>query len=169
MNENLIPISTLFIGINGFIAFALSYIVVLERTKIRVWHGESKTDVNLQADYLEQPNAWAAFFEKITQKLVVTKTEDDGVLQRKVRAYGNFSEYIPLGLIFILALELMNSPTWLVWFLGTALTLARISHAWGLITTYSPSLARAFGFFITWLVYLIGASACVYYGVVFML
>ncbi|MEM7555099.1 MAG: MAPEG family protein [Cyanobacteria bacterium P01_A01_bin.84] len=115
-------------------------------------------------EYLKNPNAWAVFFDNLTQKLVVTKTEDDGVLQRKVRAHGNFSEYVPLGLLFILALELMNSQTWLIWLLGSSLTLARISHGWGVIATYGPSLRRALGFFLTWFVYLIGASACVYYS-----
>ena len=165
MNENIIPISTLFIGLNGFIAFALSYITAMERTKTRIWHGESKAHISIQSDYLENPNAWAAFFENLTQKFVVTKTQDDGVLQRKVRAHSNFSEYVPLGLLFVLALELMNSQAWLIWLLGSSLTLARISHAWGLITTYGPSPARAFGFFLTWFVYLVGASACVYYSV----
>lgn len=168
MNENIIPVSTLFIGINGFIAFALSYIAAMERTKTRIWHGESKADVNLQPDYLEKPNAWAAFFENLTQKLVVTKAQDDGVLQRKVRAHGNFSEYVPLGLLFIMALELMNSQTWLIWLLGSCLTLARISHAWGLIAIYGPSPTRGFGFFLTWFVYIVGASACVYYGISFL-
>jgi uncharacterized protein len=164
MNANAIPISTFFIGINGFIAFGLSYIVAMERTKTRVWHGESKTDVVMQPNYLENPNAWAAFFENLTQKLTVTKTEDDGILQRKVRAYGNFTEYVPLGLLFVLALELMRSPSWLLWLLGSTLTIARIVHAWGLITTYGPSPRRAIGFFLTWFVYLVGASFCIYYG-----
>ena len=56
MNSNPIPISTLFIGLNGFIAFALSYIVVMERTSTRVWHGESKEDVAMQPNYLEKPS-----------------------------------------------------------------------------------------------------------------
>ncbi len=53
MNNNIIPISTIFVGINGFIAFGLSYIVAIERTKTRIWHGESKQDVTVQSDYLE--------------------------------------------------------------------------------------------------------------------
>jgi uncharacterized membrane protein YecN with MAPEG domain len=164
MDVNVIPISTLFIGLNGLIAFELSYIVAMERTKTRVWHGESKADVVMQPNYLEKPNTWAAFFENITQKLTVTKIEDDGILQRKVRAYGNFIEYVPIGLLFILALELMRSQSWLLWLLGCTLTIARIVHAWGLITTYGPSPKRAIGFFLTWFVYLVGASACIYYG-----
>ncbi|MGD1913061.1 MAG: MAPEG family protein [Rivularia sp. (in: cyanobacteria)] len=164
MNENLIPISTLFVGINGFIAFVLSYIVAMERTKRRVWHGESQEDVIVQPNYLEKPNTWAAFVENLTQKLVESKAKDDGILQRKVRAHGNFSEYMPLGLVFIVALELMNSASFLIWFLGSCLTIARIAHAWGLIKIYGPSPGRAFGFFLTWFVYLIGAGACVFYG-----
>ena len=162
---SLIPISTLFIGLHGLIAFALSYIVVMERTSIRVWHGESKADVSNQPNYLENLGKWAAFIESYTQKSVTTKTSDDGLLQRKVRAYGNFTEYVPLALLFILALELMHSPIWLLWLLGSALTVGRIAHAWGLIKTYGPSPGRAIGFFLTWFVYIIGAGACIYYGV----
>ncbi|MFB2919843.1 MAPEG family protein [Aerosakkonema funiforme] len=46
------------------------------------------------------------------------------------------------------------------------LTVGRIAHAWGLIKTYGPSPGRAIGFFLTWFVYIIGASACIYYGIV---
>jgi uncharacterized membrane protein YecN with MAPEG domain len=164
-----IPISTLFVGLNGLIAFALSYIVVIERTRTRIWHGGSETEVVYQPNYLERPNAWAAFIESYTQKSVITKTADDGVLQRKVRAYGNFTEYVPLGLLFITTLELMHSSSWMLWLLGSALTIGRLAHAWGLITTYGPSLGRAVGFFLTWLVYIVGAGACIYYSIVELL
>jgi len=164
--NNPVPISTLFVGIIGFIAFALSYIVVMERTSVRVWHGESKADVSNQPNYLENPGRWAAFVERYAQKSVAVKTSDDGLLQRKVRAFGNFVEYVPLALLFIVMLECMNSPIWLLWFLGSALTVGRIAHAWGVIKTYGPSPGRAIGFFLTWLVYLVGAGACVYYGAI---
>jgi hypothetical protein len=100
----------------------------------------------------------------MSQRLLTSKAIDEGALQRQVRAHGNFVEYVPLGLLFILALELMHSQTWLVWLLGGTLTVARIVYAYGVITTYGPSVGRAIGFFLTWFVYLIGASACVYYG-----
>jgi uncharacterized protein len=163
--NNFIPVSTLFMGLNGAIAFALSYIVVMERMSIRVWHGESKVDVSNQPNYLDKPSQWVVFVENFTQKAIVAKVGDDGILQRKVRAYGNFMEYVPMALMFILALELMNSQTWLLWVLGIALTIGRIAHAYGIIKTYGPSPGRAVGFFLTWFVYLLGASACVYYGV----
>ncbi|MBD1867109.1 MAPEG family protein [Leptolyngbya sp. FACHB-671] len=156
-----IPISTFFVGLNGFIAFALSYIVVMERTRTRIWHGETEAALINQPNYLERPNKWAAFVENCTQKSLLTKA-DDGILQRKVRAYGNFTEYVPLGLLFIITLELMHSSPWILWLIGSALTIGRVAHAWGLITTYGPSPSRAVGFFLTWFVYIVGAAACIY-------
>ena len=167
--NNSLPISTLFAGIFGFMAIALSYIVVIERTRNRVWHGESRVDASNEPNYLEKPGKWASFIENYTQKSVETKSEDDGILQRKVRAFGNFMEYVPLALLLILLLELIDSPAWLLWFLGIALIIARIAHAWGVITIYGPSPYRALGFFLTWFVYLLSATACTYYGVMVVL
>ena len=147
--NNFLPISTLFGGILGLGAIALSYIVVMERTRNRVWHGESSADVSNQPNYLEKPGKWAAFLESYTQKFVTTKSDDDGILQRKVRAFSNFTEYVPLALLLILMLELINAPTGLLWLLGIVLTFGRIAHAWGVITTYGPSPLRATGFFLT--------------------
>lgn len=163
MNENAIPISTLLIGLNGLIAFVLSYIAAVERTRTRVWHGESKEDVAMQPDPLVNPTAWVSTVESWSQRLSANKPNDDGVLQRKVRAHGNFAEYVPLGLLFIIAIELMQQ-TWLVWLLGGVLTVARFAHAYGVINTYGPSLGRAIGFFLTWFVYVVGSLVCVYYG-----
>ncbi|NJM72272.1 MAG: glutathione S-transferase [Scytonema sp. RU_4_4] len=161
----MIPISTLFIGLNGLVALALTYIVVMERTSTRVWHGESKEDVAIQPDPLKNPNVVTVTVEKLATKIIPNKVEDYGALQRKVRAHGNFAEYVPLGLLFIIALELMHSPNWLIWLEGSVLTIARIAHAWGLIKTYGPSPGRAIGFFLTLFVYIVGSLACVYYGI----
>jgi len=98
--------------------------------------------------------------------LIATKSADDSVLQRKVRAYGNFIESVLLALMFIVALELMQAQTWLLWMLGSSLAIARVAHAWGVINTYGPSPGRAIGFFLTGFVYLVGAGACIYYGIV---
>ncbi|KAM3113695.1 MAPEG family protein [Phormidesmis sp. 146-33] len=160
----MIPISTLFIGLNGLVALALSYIVVMERTSTRVWHGESQKDTTTQPDYLENPGQWAAFVEQMAQKTVVTKSIDDGLLQRKVRAHANFIEYVPIALLFLIALEFMKAAPWLIWMLGGILTIARIVYAWGVIQTYGPSPGRAIGFFGTWFVYVIGSLACLYYS-----
>lgn len=158
------PISTLFIGLNGLVAFVLSYIVASERVKTRVWHGESKEDVVMQPDPLANPSPWVLTIEQLTQRQLKKGDLDIGALQRKVRAHGNFAEYVPHGLLLIIVLELMQSPTWLIWLLGSTLTIARMTHAYGLITHYGPSLSRATGFFLTWFVYIIGSITCFYYG-----
>jgi uncharacterized protein len=160
----LIPISTLFIGCHGLLALGLSYQVVIERTRTRVWHGSNTGDVASQPDYLKQPNAWAALIEKLTQQTIKTKESDDGVLQRTIRAHGNFIEYVPLGLLFLVALEFMQASAAMLWLLGATLLVSRICHAWGVIETYGPSPKRAIGFFGTWFVYILGSAACLYYS-----
>lgn len=164
MMTNLVPISTLFIGLNGLIAFVLSYIAASERVKTRVWHGESTKDVMMQVDPLVNPSPWVLAIERLTQQKLQKSEMDPGALQRKVRAHGNFAEYVPHGLLFIVVLEMMQAQGWVVWLLGGTLTIARIAHAYGLITKYGPSISRAIGFFLTWFVYIIGSIACLYYG-----
>lgn len=165
--STLIPISTFFIGCHGLLALGLSYQVVMERSRTRIWHGASDADVASQPDYLKHPNAWAAFVEKQLQTFVVRKTTDDGMLQRTMRAHGNFIEYVPIGLLFLVALELMQAPVGLIWMLGATLIVSRMAHAWGVIQVYGPSPARAIGFFGTWLVYIVGSVACLYYSLQF--
>ncbi|PSB05888.1 glutathione S-transferase [filamentous cyanobacterium CCP1] len=164
MNASLVPISTLFIGLNGLIAFVLSYIAASERVKASVWHGESKEDVVMQSDPLSNPSPWVLIVERLSQQQRQKSEIDAGALQRKVRAHGNFAEYVPQALLLIVALELMQAQAWLIWLLGSVLTIARIAHAYGLITVYGPSIARATGFFLTWFVYIVGSMACLYYG-----
>lgn len=118
----------------------------------------------MQPDPLVNPTAWVSTVESYSQKLSKTETPAQGILLRKVRAHGNFAEYVPLGLLFIIVLELMHAPILLLWLLGGTLTVARIVYAWGVIRTYGPSVSRAIGFLGTWFVYVVGASACVYYG-----
>ncbi len=58
-------------------------------------------------------------------------TPDDAAvnrLRRAVRAQGNASEYIPLGLIMVLILEIQGAPYWLVHVFGLALLVGRIGH-----------------------------------------
>ncbi|MGJ3247346.1 MAG: MAPEG family protein [Elainellaceae cyanobacterium] len=43
-----------------------------------------------------------------------------------MRAYGNFTEYVPLGLLFVITLELMGAVPWLIWLSGCTLTIGRI-------------------------------------------
>lgn len=53
-------------------------------------------------------------------------------LDKAIRAHGNFSEYVPLGLILMGCLELNYAPWGLVTLLGITLTVGRIFHALGI-------------------------------------
>ncbi|MFM2029010.1 MAG: hypothetical protein RL517_201 [Pseudomonadota bacterium] len=53
-------------------------------------------------------------------------------LERAIRAQGNFSEYVPLGLILIACLELNGAPWWLVAAPGLSLIIGRLIHAKGI-------------------------------------
>ncbi|XPM53321.2 MAG: MAPEG family protein [Leptolyngbya sp. IPPAS B-1204] len=125
MNASLVPISTFFIGLNGLIAFVLSYIAASERVKASVWHGESKEDVVMQSDPLSNPSPWVLIVERLSQQQRQKSEIDAGALQRKVRAHGNFAEYVPQALLLIVVLELMQAQAWLIWLLGGVLTCNR--------------------------------------------
>ena len=53
-------------------------------------------------------------------------------LERAIRAQGNFTEYVPFGIILIACLELNGAPWWLVAIPGIALIIGRLIHAKGI-------------------------------------
>jgi uncharacterized protein len=165
MSNPAVPISACLIGTHALLALVLSYQVALARTQTRVWHGSTRQEALCQPDYLAQPNGWAGFVERQTVAQFTPSGLEDDRLQRTVRAHGNLMEYLPLGLLLILVLELMQAPASLLWSLGGLLLVARLAHAWGVIQTYGPSVGRAIGFFGTSLMYLVGSGFCLYIGV----
>ena len=53
-------------------------------------------------------------------------------LERAIRAQGNFTEYVPFGIILIACLELNAAPGWLVAIPGITLIIGRLIHAVGI-------------------------------------
>ena len=53
------------------------------------------------------------------------------VLERAIRAHGNFAEYVPLALILLACLEFNRAPSAAVWPLGLLLLAGRVIHAVG--------------------------------------
>ncbi len=49
-------------------------------------------------------------------------------LRRAVRAHGNASEYIPLGVIMLILLDVQGAPFWLVHVFGVMLVAGRVGH-----------------------------------------
>ena len=90
-------------------------------------------------------------------------------LLQAIRAHGALIEYVPLCLIMIGLLEFAHAPRWLVHGLGILLVLARLLHAQGLLSANpGPSFGRGSGAGLQYLVLLVGAVACTYYGVIWL-
>jgi uncharacterized protein len=51
------------------------------------------------------------------------------MLERAVRMHGNFSEYVPLGLLLLLVLELQRFQPWVIHLCGFSLIVGRVLHA----------------------------------------
>jgi uncharacterized protein len=82
---------------------------------------------------------------------------DDERLRRRIRAHGNFVEYVPAGLIALALVEWNGAPPVLVWALGTALVLARMLHSYGMLYTSTPAF-RGAGMIIQHVMFLVAGG-----------
>ena len=64
---------------------------------------------------------------------------------RAVRAHGNFAEYVPLTLLLIYFVEQVHGHSWLIYTLGSVLTLGRMSHSYGVSQLNENFFFRVFG------------------------
>jgi len=76
---------------------------------------------------------------------------NDPELRKRIRAHGNAIEYLPLGLLALLLLDLDGTSPLLLHTFGIALLVARIAHAIGLSRTGGTSPERFFGICLTML------------------
>jgi uncharacterized protein len=83
------------------------------------------------------------------------------VLQR-IRVHGNFTEYVPMGLVLMLVLELNGAAHGLLHALGASLFAARVLHAFGLGTSTGTSPGRFGGTVLTWLTLLVASGFALY-------
>ena len=84
------------------------------------------------------------------------------VLLQHIRVHANFVEYVPLGLLLLLVLELDGASPLVLNGLGGSLLVARLLHAFGLARSTGTSFGRFAGTVLTWLV-LFAASALALY------
>lgn len=70
---------------------------------------------------------------------------DNAMLERKIRAHGNFIENVPTFLIGLLLLELMIGSGLWVLVLGAVVVIARLSHAIALIANSGVTAGRLIG------------------------
>lgn len=89
---------------------------------------------------------------------------DDMELQRRIRAQGNFAEYVPLALILLVLAESGGVVKWLIVLLSLALLIGRLLHAYSiLVDEVRDSMhigLRKLGMVLTLGVLAIAASLC---------
>jgi uncharacterized protein len=71
------------------------------------------------------------------------------VLQRRIRAHGNFAEYVPLALLLMAFVESGGLGPRALHGLGIALLLGRLAHAWALSSVTPRPAARVAGMALT--------------------
>ena len=91
---------------------------------------------------------------------------DGGVpeLACAIRAFGNATEYIPMGLVGLAALTLAGAPALAVHPAGLVLFGGRLTHAIVLSRSGEASPLRAAGVAITWGAYIYLAVALLFYA-----
>ncbi|HEX4938096.1 MAG TPA: MAPEG family protein [Candidatus Kapabacteria bacterium] len=88
------------------------------------------------------------------------------VMLRRIRAHGNFAEYVPFILIMMGALELSGLSTQVIHGLGITLVLARLLHGYALSFTASFKFGRMSGAALTFLLLLVGGGLCLYQALI---
>lgn len=100
----------------------------------------------------------------VVRARVTTKTPiGDGGLPEMagpMRAHGNNIEYVPMGLLLMLALvEQPGGSIWLIHAVGVPLTIGRLLHGIGLTRSTGTTPFRFLGVILTWIAYIIGIVA----------
>lgn len=81
------------------------------------------------------------------------------LVERAVRAQGNFAEYVPMALLLLGLQEGMGQPAWALHALGTALVAGRVLHAWGISREPEVMRFRVAGMGLTFAVLGVSAAA----------
>lgn len=82
----------------------------------------------------------------------------DEELLRRVRAHGNFAEYVPFALLLMAMAELGGTGHILLHSLGIALVLGRLCHAWGIGS--GSTVGRGIGMLLTFTVFGVAGVVC---------
>ena len=86
------------------------------------------------------------------------------LLQRRLRAHGNFAEYCPLGLVLMALAELQGAPAWTLHLIGAALIAGRLVHAYGVSKEPEPIRLRVIGMVLTFTALISGALTNLGFG-----
>ncbi len=88
-------------------------------------------------------------------------------LQRRIRAHGNFAEYVPLLLLMMAALESTGVQGWLLHGVGVPLLLGRLLHGYAFSFTSEFMLGRVAGTALTLTALSIAVALCLWRALAF--
>jgi uncharacterized membrane protein YecN with MAPEG domain len=71
------------------------------------------------------------------------------ILLHAIRGFGNFMEYVPLGLVLLLALEFILAPVWFLHLCGGSLLIGRVLHSIAFMKSEIPMAPRVAGMILT--------------------
>lgn len=77
------------------------------------------------------------------------------------RAFGNASEYAPIGIAALILLALLGAPEVAIHAIGATLFVGRVAHALGLLFQKGPSLGRILGMALTYLTLVASAAGLI--------
>ena len=92
----------------------------------------------------------------------------DKLLERRIRAHGNFAEYVPIALLLMAFPEAGGASIFLIYVLGIALVVGRLMHAFALSSLTLHPVARVGGMALTLTVIGVVAVACLVTAAGFM-
>ncbi|HEY3948994.1 MAPEG family protein [Phenylobacterium sp.] len=96
---------------------------------------------------------------------VVLGDADIPELTQAVRAFGNATEYVPAGLVAVAVLAVAGAQPIVVHAVGLVLFAGRVAHAIGLSRSGGSSILRSAGATATWVAYILGAVALLFYAI----
>lgn len=80
----------------------------------------------------------------------------DEVLQRRMRAFGNFVEYAPMCVVILAIMEFNQVNLKALWALGGVFVFGRILHSYGMLSNPRFPLPRILGMVCTYAVLIAG-------------
>jgi uncharacterized protein len=89
--------------------------------------------------------------------------ESDRAMRRAERLLSSFVEYVPLGLILLVLLEIKGTQTLILHGLGGALVVGRVLHATGSNDIPGAGGLRFVGSQLTFLMLAVASMGCLYY------
>ena len=82
-------------------------------------------------------------------------------LRDAIRAFGNATEYVPIGVGALVLLAFLGVPPWLIHTVGGVFCAGRVLHALGMVYMPGPTLGRVVGMILTWLALLVSGVVLV--------